>query len=119
MEHYWTLIIVMTVTSLFLMFMYWRQKANVAVPEVYCVGKNVYRYTAAKDLATQLGARLATPDELHQTCHWNVLGWCDGGKAYTCNGKLRGGKMPGQLKLGVYLYGFKPHGKIVKELLLH
>ena len=48
---------------------------------------------ASLSLATQLGARLATPDELHQTCHWNVLGWCDGGKAYTCNGKLRGGKI--------------------------
>lgn len=100
------------------------QKATVKTPGVYCVGKNIFRYTAANDLAFNLGARLATPREVmeacHKGCHWNVLGWCDGFRAYSCReGEFRGGSMPGQLKLGAYIYGYMPSGQVVKEMLIH
>jgi hypothetical protein len=89
------------------------KQATGTTPGVYCVRQNIYRYTAAQDLAKRFGGRLATSSELKEACqsgcHWAVLGWCEGLHAYTCkNGVLRGGKMPGQLKLGVYIYGFRP-----------
>ena len=90
---------------------------------VFCIGKNIFRYVEAKDIAEKFGARIASVQELDAACrsgcNWNTLGWCQDFGAYICrNGKLQGGVMPGQLKLGVYCYGFKPMGKEADDLLI-
>ena len=122
MELHIIAIIIIVVVLICLSLMYIINRSQKTKQGVYCVGRNIHRYIAAKDLALSLGSRLATPLELKQSCSgrsWNVLGWCSGKRAYTCkNGILQGGKLPGQLKLGVYMYGFKPRGSIASKLLI-
>lgn len=90
---------------------------------VFCIGKNIFRYVEARDAVEKFGARLATMDELDAACksgcNWNTLGWCQDFNAFICrNGKLEGGIMPGQLRLGVYGYGFKPVGQEAEDLMI-
>lgn len=87
---------------------------------VYCIRDNVFRYTAAREVCKQLGGRLATRGEVHLACengaNWDTLGWCDDFYAYDCrNGHMRGGKLPGQLKLGVYCFSAKPNPLMEKR----
>lgn len=93
---------------------------------VFCIGKNIFRYVAAKDICLKLGGRLAKVNEVQNACKgkdWHdsdTLGWCDDHMAVTCrNNTVKAGKVPGHLKLGIYCVGFKPQGKIAKELLIH
>lgn len=87
---------------------------------VHCIRDNVFRYTAAREVCKQLGGRLATRKEVHSACkngaNWDTLGWCDDFYAYDCrNGHMRGGKLPGQLKLGVYCFSAKPNPLMEKR----
>jgi hypothetical protein len=88
---------------------------------VHCIRTNVYRYSAAKDVCKRLNGRLASVDEVHQACSngasWDTLGWCQGSHAYDCrNGQMKGGKLPGQVKLGVYCFSRKPNALMQREL---
>lgn len=102
------LIIILTLLLLFLFIRWFTRRTR-----VYCIKKNVYRYTAAVDICGSLGGRIATRDEVQRACYywggWNTLGWCKDFFAYNCGrGGIDGGKSPGQLKLGVYYYGPRP-----------
>ena len=91
-----------------------------ASSEVYCIGKNIYRYVAAKDACREQGGRLATTAEVQQAykdgADWCTLGWVQDEKAYYpaqygskgCHSGLHGGKLPPQLKLGAICHGVKP-----------
>lgn len=103
-----------------LIWMVTNHSSHGKTPEVYCIGKNVFRYTAAGDICKQLGGRLATADEVRAAhnngADWCTLAWCQDGEAYyssqgsrrECSAGVQGGKMPGQLKLGAHCYGLKP-----------
>lgn len=91
--------------------------------QVYHLGHNIYRYMEADDACKKLGARLATLDDMknaaEQGANWNNLGWSEGENAhYPSGGKLVGGKMPPQLKLGANCYGVRPPKDSFKELLM-
>jgi hypothetical protein len=95
--------------------------------EIYCIGTNKYRYTAAQDICRKMGGRLATKEELHHAykagADWCTLGWVKGLHGYSissgtseCLSGFRGGSMPGQLKLGAVCYGIKPRLADVKKI---
>jgi hypothetical protein len=121
------IVIVIAAVLLFSTTLYWYKTMDldgpVPVPvqsslPLYCISKNLYRYTAAQDICRRLGGRLATAKEVQTedgpSCG---MGWCQGMRAYSHrNGNMSGGKLPGQLKLGVYCRGPKPKGALAKEL---
>ena len=126
------LILIALVVIFFVMFLATPQKTKKVTKkkgpgEVFCIGKNKYRYVAAQDVCRELGGRLATVEELHEAykngADWCTLGWCQGQKAYYpsqrgapgCRPGFRGGPMPGQLKLGAVCYGRKPKKVLAKE----
>lgn len=77
----------------------------------------------AEDACKKLGGRIATLDEMKHAAEngaaWNNLGWSANDYAhYPMGGKLVGGKMPPQLKLGANCYGVRPSKDAFKELLM-
>ena len=117
-----TNVILLIITSLLLLsftyFMIPTKKKD--TPEVFQIGKNIYRYMEAAEACNQIGATLATKKDLEKAHHsgaeWANLGWIRGIEAYFPLQKkskigskgLNGGKMPSQLKLGATCVGYKP-----------
>uniref|UniRef100_A0A6C0J5K5 Link domain-containing protein n=1 Tax=viral metagenome TaxID=1070528 RepID=A0A6C0J5K5_9ZZZZ len=110
---------------------YWVSQPQIPKPEVYCIGRNAYRYASTEALCKRLNSRLATKGELYKAytkgANWCTLGWVEGLQAYSissintneCQAGFKGGRFPGQIKLGVVCYGIKPSYIEGKELKLN
>ena len=115
-----------------LLYNYYKYKAASPIatsiaPEIYCVGKNKYRYVGAYDVCKALNGRLATYSELLEAykagADWCNIGWCQDQKAYYiaqssndgCMTGVIGGNMPAQLPLGAVCYGLKPDAVVGKK----